>query len=48
MMNHTIFDFDVDIHKAALVILDGWRESMSCPRYKLCKQRLLEEFEALV
>jgi hypothetical protein len=48
--NPTIFDCSVEIDKAnaALVILRGWRESMSCPRYKLCRKRLLDEFEALV
>jgi hypothetical protein len=47
--NPTIFDCSVEIEqakrvKAALVILKWWRESMSNPEYKLCKQRLAREF----
>jgi len=47
MLNPTIFDIDIKPFKAALTILNGWRESMSNPAYKLCKQRLMQEFGEL-
>jgi hypothetical protein len=47
--NSTIFDCNDEIEqaKAARVILNGWRESLSNPRYKLCKHRLANEFAEL-
>jgi hypothetical protein len=49
IMNPTIFDCEEEIKlaKAALVILKAWRESMSNPRYRLCRQRLMREFAEL-
>jgi hypothetical protein len=49
LSNPTIFDCKYEIRRvgAARVILKSWRNSISNPEFKLCKQRLSREFTEL-